>query len=356
MAGARNMRILFMGESGGGVDVTSQNARALGRVGADVEFDAGDGWSSKAWRETCRRIDLIHLITYSQHDPWLLRKLWVARLYGVPVVRMWVGSDVLWANQFAAAGEFARALTGLGAVNLTVADHLADELRGIGIGAATIPIIADFFAEPGDSPPLPEQPTVLAYLTSDYRRRFYGGHIIDEMIRRRPEVKFLIVNDPDTDYSDWPNVESPGTISDMQPIYARSTVLVRPTAHDGMPRMMLEALSFGRHAICSHPYPQCLHANTLDGFFDGLDRVLADATLNEAGREYVFQHFARERAALHTMELFRVMICRRRAVRRIAGVAQGVKTMLTHWATWRGRGYRPSEACGGGLALPALSA
>ena len=254
---------------------------------------------------------------------------------------MWVGSDVLWALRYTPATRFARAIQSLGVAQVTVADHLADELAEIGIRAATLPIIAEFTTPTAPPPPLPDRPTVLAYLPGDDRREFYGGHIVDALIRRRPDVFFLIANDLNTDYSSLPNVESVGLIDDMSSIYARTTVLVRPTAHDGMPRMMLEALSHGRHAVCSYPYPHCHRATDIESFADVLDDLLANPTLNEAGRQFVTDHFDRAQAAQKLLSLCEKYRRFPRPLRALAGAARTLRTLTSHWSTCRGSEYLP---------------
>ena len=300
-------------------------------------------WSSSAWREICKNTDIIHLISYAQNDPWFYRKLWIARWYGGPIVRLWVGTDVLWARSYAPARRFAGAFSALGVREFTVADHLAAELREIDIRAEVIPIIADF-VRPQAPPPLPDKPTVLAYLSSDYRRNFYGGRIIDALIRRRPSITFLIVHDADTDYSWASNVVSLGTVSDMASVYARSTLLVRPTAHDGMPRMMLEALSFGRQVVCSQVYPHCHHAADVDGYLRAVDAVLSQPSGNEAGREYVLEHFERDRACRATFDRFTALLRPSRTIRRGAGAFRALASLVNHGPVWRGRKYVPPES------------
>jgi hypothetical protein len=335
------MRILFMGEPENHINVSSHNARALRQAGAEAVFDPGAFWSTRQWRKTALDFDLIHLISYSQNDPWLLRKIAVARMLGTPILRMWVGSDVLWCLRYAPAARFARAMQSLSVRQFTVADHLGQELEEISIRAETLPIIADITPAAVDPPPLPDRPTALAYLQSDDRREFYGGHIIDELIRRRPDIHFLIVNDPETDYSAFANVESLGQVDDMAQVYARSTVLIRPTAHDGMPRMMLEALSNGRHAICSYPYPHCRRATDLESFERALDELTASPAINEAGRRFVLDRFNRTRSTGDLLDICNRLGRLPRPIRAIHGIAATAVSLARHASTYRGNHYAP---------------
>ena len=181
-----------------------------------------------------------------------------------------------------------------------MADHLVEELAQIDVQAQYTPIITPHISALAKPRPLPKQLTVLCYLPTQ-KRRFYGADIIDRLIQDLPQVHFIVLCDADTDYSSHPNVESLGLVEDLEPVMARCTVHVRPTLHDGTPRLVLEMLSRGRHAICTQAYPHCHQANTLAEFKNVLSRLESSANFNLPGREFVCKHFetARTTACLH---------------------------------------------------------
>ena len=293
------MLVHFLGEPEQAVNPSSQNAAALASIGVSVEFDppqAEDGWRSHSWGSTCREIDVAHVVTYSQCHWVLLRKLWRARMLGVQIVRYWVGSDCLWARFHAPSRRFAQALGHLGVLNLAVADHLVEELASIGVQAQTVPVIAANISANAEPQPLPKEFTVLCYLPTR-RREFYGGSVVDQLIEDLPEVRFIILGDQETDYRRFGNVESLGFVDDLGRTIGRCTVLVRPTRHDGMPRMILEMLSHGRHAIASHPYPHFFHAGDATGIKTILRRLRHRCEFNLAGRQWVCGHFETGRTA-----------------------------------------------------------
>ncbi len=286
------MRVLFTGEPDNGTSPSSQNAAALASVGVPALFDDDRyGWRSRSWQETCDDCDAIHLVTYSQCHWVLLRKLWRARMRGVQIVRYWVGSDVLWARWHAPSRRFAQALGNLGTLNLAVADHLVDELSAVGVQAETVPVITPHVSADAEPHPLPKEFTVLCYLPTR-RRAFYGGPVIDRLIRELPDVRFIILGDQGTDYSRFDHVESLGYVEDLPRTIGRSTVHVRPTLHDGMPRMVLEMLSHGRHAVTSYPYPHCQQAKDVESICRVLKRLRRGAEFNLKGREWVCDNFA----------------------------------------------------------------
>lgn len=292
------MRVLFVGEPDNGYNCTAHNAQALSTVGVQALFDTGAGWRSAEWRQLCRQADVVHVVTYAQQNWMLLRKLWRARMMGLPVVRYWVGSDCLWARFHEPSRRFAQALAHLEVVNLAVADHLVEELARIHVEARYTPIVTPHICSGAQPQRLPSRVTALCYLPS-HKREFYGAGIIDALIRDLPGVQFIVLCDQATDYSAFANVESPGHVEDLARTIGRCTVLVRPTMHDGMPRLMLEMLSRGRHAVCSQPYPHCLQADSLAEYKQAL-RTLADgAEFNLEGREYVCRNFETR----HTVKL-----------------------------------------------------
>ncbi|MHC4091484.1 MAG: glycosyltransferase [Planctomycetota bacterium] len=320
------MRVHFVGEQDDGVNPSSHNAAALASIGVSVQFDADDTWRSRSWRAACDQIDVAHVVTYSQCNWMLLRKLWRARMRGVQIVRYWAGSDCLWARFHAPTRRFAQALGHLGALNLAVADHLVEELAGVSVGAEAVPVITPNISASAQPYPLPKQFTVLCYLPTR-RREFYGGQVVDRLIEEMPDVRFIILGDAGTDYGRFENVESLGYVDDLTRTVGRCTVLVRPTHHDGMPRLVLEMLSHGRQAITSHPFPHCHHAGGVDEIRAILRRLQADGEFNLAGRRWACEHFETHRTA--TVLRDRIQSCLKpgRAARRRKGRWQAMQLL-----------------------------
>jgi len=323
------MRVHFVGERDDGISPSSHSATALAAVGVSTRFDppaGADGWRSRAWGDVCRNSDVVHVVTYSQCNWMLLRRLWRARLHGVQIVRYWVGSDVMWARHHVASRRFARALGHLGTLNLAVADHLVDELAEVGIAAETTAVITPHVSPEVQAHPLPEQLTVLCYLPTA-RRAFYGGLLIDQLIRELPDVRFVILADPGTDYHGQPNVESPGFVDDLDGTLNRCTVVVRPTLHDGMPRMVLEMLARGRHVIASHRYPHCVRAVDVDAIRHELHRLERGCELNLAGRRWVGRHFETRRTASALRDRVQQRLAPGRSALRREGRRQGLQLL-----------------------------
>ena len=105
------------------------------------------------------------LVTYN--DPGLREtiKLTTIALSGRPLIRWWVGSDVLNCSSCAEASQFATYLGKFTAANVAVAPHLVEELAQVGLEAICIPSILDPQKYDGQGQPS-GQPAkrILAYL------------------------------------------------------------------------------------------------------------------------------------------------------------------------------------------------
>jgi hypothetical protein len=211
------------------------------------------------------------------------------RKFGKPVIKHWVGSDVLRAGEQAVREQ-------------NVLDHiehwadapwLADELRSKGIDATVVGLSPVAEVPPM---PLPDAPlTVLTYLPED-KFEFYGAQIVYDLARRLPGVRFLILASDGRNRPAPPNVEFLGYHQDMEAVYARCHVLVRLADHDGMSQMVLEALGHGRYAVWNYELEGVLRASNAaeaESHLRALDVAVRSHSLgpNEAGRDFVRRDF-----------------------------------------------------------------
>jgi hypothetical protein len=213
----------------------------------------------------------------------------MCRRFGRPVVKHWVGTDVLRATDQAVREQN----------RIHYIEHwadapwLADELARAGIAAKVVavsPIVA--------VPPLPMPPaplTVLTYLPDD-KYEFYGAQIVYELARLLPEVRFLVLASERRGRPAPDNLDFIGYHEDVHSVYARSHVLVRMPDHDGMSQMILEALNHGRYAIWNYAMEGVLKATTAAEAADHLRTLrdrLAAGTLppNDVGRDHVRRDF-----------------------------------------------------------------
>jgi hypothetical protein len=171
------------------------------------------------------------------------RIMTACRLLGRPIVKHWLGSDVMRARDPLVQAQNATGQI----VHWANAPWLTAELGQAGIAAQTVSNLGT----DGTILPLPPGPlTVLTFLPSF---EFYGGHDVLALARALPDIRFLVVASNGKDLPHEPNVEYLGYRDDMRAVYERSHLLLRMPEHDGKSRMVCEALAYGRHVIWNYP-------------------------------------------------------------------------------------------------------
>ena len=232
------------------------------------------------WRTMLRegRFDVVHgLGAYQWWRAWA-----AARTRGVGTVCEWIGSDVL---ELSSWPRRTPVLLGIlrGCVNVHMANGrwLAAELVDYGVYTsiinAAIPVRG-----PEELVSLPAEPTVLAYLTPAIFD-FYGGPVLMRLAGQMPRVRFLVVGSDGAGIDSPGNVEWLGFVQDMGPIYRQATVLVRPTRHDGLSKMVVEALLNGRYVVWSRWLPGVVRASGLEAVADVVEALAGQRQLNLVG-------------------------------------------------------------------------
>lgn len=221
---------------------------------------------------------------YGTHRLKRLRRLlaWL----GVPTVIVWIGTDVL-----LRAPKASREVTEL-AWHWCVAPWLRDELAEVDIEAQVLRLTPP--QVPEVAPPFPADLTVLAYAI-DGRSDLYGLDFVLELARRRPDVRFLLVGAASMDALPE-NVRALGWVGDPGQVMAQTTLYLRPTSHDGLSNLVLEALAHGRYVLWTYPFPGVERADTVEAaeaVIDDLSRRHAAGALrlNHHGRGAVLEMF-----------------------------------------------------------------
>ena len=283
----RRFRVLLTGDNDSASAPNRTLTNALRRVGLDAEFRPDLPLVSGAqWLAELRNADAVIHLEYADRDPYSARQLAIATALGRPVVRWWVGTDVLGCLQdpllARKAGLIARVVT----ASFACAEHLVDELAGIGIETRFIPSPLDANLLPKEAI-LPEVPrSVLVYLPA-HRLEFYGAGVVREIAEWNPDLKFVIVGDESHHLRDLPNVLSLGWISDMSRLYQQIGCVLRITAHDGLPRIVIDALQRGRYVIYSWPLEGCWLAKTAREAHEKLRLFRQTEGPNRAGAEVI---------------------------------------------------------------------
>lgn len=265
-----------------------------------------DGWDIRSY-DLRRLSHLMNMASYLQRCDlafsWTGRItmgkfLAMSRLLGKrKVVLFWCGSDVLFAhreyNQRKHVDPWIAEK-----IHWAGSPWLAEEVRAMGIKCEYVPIT---WVHPvAQLRLLPQKFSVLCYTPNADRLELYGIDQVLDVARAMPAVAFTLVgllpgqrlNVPD-------NVQLHDWTEDMTPFYQNASVLWRPTRHDGMSFMVLEALAQGLHVIWSYASPgviQSRDASTarmeLQRLFElHCDRLL---DLNREGADYVARDFSPE--------------------------------------------------------------
>ena len=164
-----------------------------------------------------------------------------------------------------------------------------DELETVGIHSQYVPSVID--ADISESEVMEWSGAVrpvLVYMPGS-RKEFFGIDVIAPVIAANPDLDFLVVADDSHSLAIYPNVESFGWVSNMRHLYDRAGCILRITAHDGLPRMLIESMVRGAYAIYSWPLPGCWEAHTSDEINESLSHYRAAATPNLEGRHVMLQ-------------------------------------------------------------------
>lgn len=175
--------------------------------------------------------------------------------------------------------------------HLAVAPWLAAELRTVDIRAAVTPFVTPVRYELRARP---APPAVLTYLPDD-RADFYGAPVVYALARRFPDVPFAVVAGTQEKQPAIPNVTYLGWVTGMAPLYEQYPILLRVARHDGLPKMVLEALACGNQVIFEYPFAGCWHARTEEEASAALGQIIAaGCPINRPGHEFVAQHYDAE--------------------------------------------------------------
>src|SRR5690606_14952964 len=161
------------------------------------------------------------------------------------------------------------------------------ELNSLGITSEILPLVKLKFIN--EIPPLPAKFTVLAYIP-EKSWDYYNGDIILKLAENFPDIDFHIVASGER-YINLKNVFMHGFIEDLTPFYKSCSALIRLTVHDGLPKMVLEALSFGRQVLWSGALPHCFKTATLEECINVLVILKENPEVNSDGKKYVEKNF-----------------------------------------------------------------
>lgn len=255
-----------------------RTAEGLREAGYDARYVARPGRSPRAWLgmlAELARADLVYAIGSSVATWGPLDLLALARRR---IVMHWVGSDVQYALADGRRGRASRRLIRR-ATHWADAPWLVNELRPLRIRAAVRPLPVPIAV--GEAAPLPAEFRVLVYLPE----RPHAAYAVDEtlaVMRALPDVRFVIAGGFAAP-AGFANVTSLGFVAGMADVYRDSVVLLRLVHHDGLSHSVVEALSYGRHAVWTYPFEGAIEAATPEAAIAALRDLQRRFTQHELG-------------------------------------------------------------------------
>lgn len=256
-------------------------------------------WEAQILRPTSRLQVLTSLLNLARSDVWYSigspvgpRPMqYCAQLLKIPRVLHWVGSDIELARSDA---DVRRAVQRSKAHNLAEVEWTARELEEVGLQSDILPLPARH--QGGGVMPLPERFTIMLYLPK-VRPEFYGMHEYQRLLAElnRQDIRVYVVGGGSLSTPHSAEVINCGWRSDLSDIYQQSTLLIRYTPHDGLALMVLEALSFGRHAIWTRPFPFVNQVNAYDRLSMVVRGLLKKHQQGTLQAQYVAAEMVRER-------------------------------------------------------------
>ena len=238
-----------------------------------------------------RPYDVFHAVYPVYYIKWVP----ALKAAGKKVVFHWIGSD--WYE--CSSRPALRALFGAvrRGVDLHIADApwLVDELAAAEVDAHLVPTISEKMT--GALEPMPEDFKLMAYMP-DRRRDFYGWPVVRLVAERFPDAEVIAVGG-DAEADAPSNVRFTGLVDGeaMARLYREVSALVRPTAHDGLSQMVLEALLRGRQVVWSRQFPFCISATAPEEFVAAVDRLASSCPANVDGSRYVAENYSAEAAS-----------------------------------------------------------
>ncbi len=272
-----NDKIIFIGEKPVKSSPSLELGRVFSRKGYNVSYlENLDLNNTFLFLKSIKGAKALIVVDYS-FCLFRLRQLFLASLLGVPVIKWWVGSDVfnlIHSYRFRSYYKYYNSL-----YNVAVAPHLVDELKDLGISATFIPSVVYDKVLPEDYNFVKN---ILVYLPTD-RKNFYGLDIIEPLIQKFPEIKFVVVADDSHYLSRYNNVISLGWINGLKKVWPNVGCLLRITKHDGLPRMIISALMRKKYVIYSWPLPGCWLANNFESCSHYIKVFMNLSTPNNSG-------------------------------------------------------------------------
>jgi len=153
-----------------------------------------------------------------------------------------------------------------------VSQWIVGEVSSLGVACEWVPIPS--FYVPETPAPLPSEFSVLVYVPDVRCGDLYGLDRILQVARSLPQVPFNLVGLVRGRIPNPPsNLNIFGRLPHLRDFYRASSVVWRPSRHDGLSCMVMEGLGYARHVLWSYPFPGCLQVSSAEDARDEISRL-----------------------------------------------------------------------------------
>lgn len=231
------------------------------------------------------------------HAPYEVKVYLLAKLFRKKIVTHWIGTDAFLATTHFKFKCYSRICNLLTNKQLVVSSNLKEEIESIGIKeSVVVPILPKFISsELSTMEQKNDRFTILCYIIQN-EFDFYGGNEILELAKIFPDMEFWILSGDFSNLTALKNVKFLGFISPdkMNSIYEKCHVLLRYVKHDGMPKMLIEALQKGLQVIYNFPFSFTHYCTSLEQMKGKLYEIKENYQINSEGRAYVLKYYCQE--------------------------------------------------------------
>ncbi len=230
----------------------------------------------------------------------------LGKLFRKKIINHWIGTDVLIACTNKKYKFYAKMCDMMVSKQLVVSTNLKTELEQIGIETdKIIPIIPKFTSNAiAKIENKNKRFTVLTYLATE-RPEFYGYGKILKLAERHSDIDFWILTGKFDARKERKNIRYINYVqpNEMNDIYDKCHVLIRNVTHDGLPKMLIEALQKGLHVIYNFPFSHTLYCTTLNEIEAQILKLKNNYQINHAGRNFVLNEFNEAKINLKYIEI-----------------------------------------------------
>jgi len=258
-------------------------AKSLQRTGNSVEFIPDLGKISTRYLiQKIKETDAVIFQGYKDISLYEIRQLSLVSIFNKPLIRKWSGSDVLYCYNYKKTYKRSKLLNNLVSQNISSeTESLINELKKINFYCTLIkPILSEPINFPVTNKNLPQ--SVLVYLP-DGRENFYGYNQVNQLIPLFRNLHFYIIANTKNLFDIYPNVTNLGWQDDLDKVWKKTGCLLRLTEHDGVSRMVCEALVRGKYIIFSQKLDGCWQATNIDSAKQHLTNFSKIQTINIKG-------------------------------------------------------------------------